>query len=96
MYICNCIVHVSRYIILFLLSFFFLCFRALGTQQGGYVRATNLYYYYYYYYYYFQIFLSQYAILCSSSVSGYEVDVRKHVSVHGLAKQPIELLTLLN
>ena len=30
---------------------FFLCFRALSTQQGGYVLATNLYYYYYYYYY---------------------------------------------
>ena len=30
---------------------FFFCFRALSTQQGGYVRATNLYYYYYYYYY---------------------------------------------
>ena len=30
---------------------FFLCFRALSTQQvpGGYVHATNLYYYYYYY-----------------------------------------------
>ena len=28
---------------------FFLCFRALSTQQGGYVRATNLYYYYYNY-----------------------------------------------
>ena len=28
---------------------FFSCFRALSTQQGGYVRATNLYYYYYYY-----------------------------------------------
>ena len=28
----------------------FFCFRALSTQQGGYVRATNLYYYYYYYY----------------------------------------------
>ena len=27
----------------------FLCFRALSTQQGGYVHATNLYYYYYYY-----------------------------------------------
>ena len=27
---------------------FFFCFRALSTQQGGYVRATNLYYYYYY------------------------------------------------
>ena len=26
--------------------------RALSTQQGGYVRATNLLYYYYYYYYY--------------------------------------------
>ena len=26
---------------------FLLCFRALSTQQGGYVRATNLYYYYY-------------------------------------------------
>ena len=26
----------------------FFCFRALSTQQGGYVRATNLYYYYYY------------------------------------------------
>ena len=25
----------------------FFCFRALSTQQGGYVRATNLYYYYY-------------------------------------------------
>ena len=23
---------------------FFFCFRALSTQQGGYVRATNLYY----------------------------------------------------
>ena len=30
---------------------FLLCFCALSTQQGGYVRATNLYYYYYYYYY---------------------------------------------
>ena len=31
---------------------FLLCFRALSTQQGGYmyVRTTNLYYYYYYYY----------------------------------------------
>ena len=28
---------------------FLLCFRALSTQQGGYVRSTNLYYYYYYY-----------------------------------------------
>ena len=28
---------------------FFLCFRTLSTQQGGYVRATNLYYYYYKY-----------------------------------------------
>ena len=27
---------------------FFFCFRALSTQQGGYVGATNLYYYYYY------------------------------------------------
>ena len=26
---------------------FLLCFHALSTQQGGYVRATNLYYYYY-------------------------------------------------
>ena len=28
------------------------CFwiRALSTQQGGYVRVTNLLYYYYYYY----------------------------------------------
>ena len=26
----------------------FFCFHALSTQQGGYVRATNLYYYYYY------------------------------------------------
>ena len=25
---------------------FFLCFRALSTHQGGYVRATNLYYYF--------------------------------------------------
>ena len=50
--ICYCIVHVSRYIILFLLSLwgvcirfmFLLCFRgrALSTQQGGCVRATNL------------------------------------------------------
>ena len=24
----------------------FFCFRALSTQQGGYVRATNLYYYF--------------------------------------------------
>ena len=29
---------------------FFLCFRALSTQQGGYVRTTNHYHYYYYYY----------------------------------------------
>ena len=28
---------------------FSFCFRALSTQQGGYVHATNLYYYYYYY-----------------------------------------------
>ena len=56
MYICNCIVHVSRYIIIFfaitvncLYLCFFFCFRALSTQQGGYVRVTNLYYYYYYY-----------------------------------------------
>ena len=51
MYICNCIVHVSRYIILYhcklFVFMFLLCFRALSTQQGGYVRATNLYYYYY-------------------------------------------------
>ena len=25
---------------------FLLCFRALSTQQGGYVHTTNLYYYY--------------------------------------------------
>ena len=31
----------------------FFCFRALSTQQGGYVRATNLYYYYYYYVFFF-------------------------------------------
>ena len=31
------------------------CFRALSTQQGVYVRATNIYYYYYYYYYYYKI-----------------------------------------
>ena len=30
---------------------FLLCFRALSTQQGGYVCTGNLYYYYYYYYY---------------------------------------------
>ena len=50
MYICNCIVHVSRYIMFHCKLFvfmFFLCFRALSTQQGGYVRNTNLYYYYY-------------------------------------------------
>ena len=27
----------------------FFLFPRLGHQQGGYVRATNLYYYYYYY-----------------------------------------------
>ena len=32
---------------LFVFLFFLLCFRALSTQQGGYVRATNIYYYYY-------------------------------------------------
>ena len=32
----------------------FLDSRALSTQQGGYVRATNLLYYYYYYYYFLQ------------------------------------------
>ena len=49
----NCIVHVSRYIIIFLcyhrklfVLLFLLCFRALSTQQGGYVRTTNMYYYY--------------------------------------------------
>ena len=51
--ICNCIVHVSNNFVFAttvncLYSCFF-CFRALSTQQGGYVRATNLYYYYYYY-----------------------------------------------
>ena len=25
------------------------CAKRLSTQQGGYVRTTNLYYYYYYY-----------------------------------------------
>ena len=61
MYICNCIVHVSHIhnfvfaiishthksltlTVNCLYSCFF-CFRALSTQQGGYVRATNLYYY---------------------------------------------------
>ena len=29
---------------------FLLCFRALSTQQGGYVHTTNLYYYDYYLY----------------------------------------------
>ena len=54
MYICNCIVHVSHNFV-FAISItvnclyscffcFFSCFRALSTQQGGYVRATNLYY----------------------------------------------------
>ena len=51
MYICNCIVHVSRHMMLFLLNCLyscFFCYHALSTQQGGYVRAINLYYYYYY------------------------------------------------
>ena len=30
-----------------------LVFRALSTQHGGYVHATNLLYYYFYYYYYY-------------------------------------------
>ena len=59
MYICNCIVHVSHcivhVIIVNCLYSCFFCFRALSTQQGGYVRVTNLYYYYYYYYYYYLI-----------------------------------------
>ena len=54
MYICNCIVHVSHNLVFAItvncLYSCFFCFRALSTQQGGYVRATNLYYYYYYYY----------------------------------------------
>ena len=53
MYICNCIVHVSHNFVFAItvncLYSCFFCFRALSTQQGGYVRATNLYYYYYYY-----------------------------------------------
>ena len=53
MYICNCIVHVSHNLVFAItvncLYSCFFCFRALSTQQGGYVRATNLYYYYYYY-----------------------------------------------
>ena len=57
MYICNCIVHVSHNFVFAItvncLHSCFFCFRALSTQQGGYVRATNLYYYYYYYYYYY-------------------------------------------
>ena len=56
---CNCIVHVSHNfvfaIIVNCLYSCFFCFCALSTQQGGYVRATNLYYYYYYYYYYTQL-----------------------------------------
>ena len=52
MYICNCIVHVSHNFVFAItvncLYSCFLCVRALSTQQGGYVRATNLYYYYYY------------------------------------------------
>ena len=60
MYICNCICTcISAHNVVFaiivncLYSCFF-CFRALSTQQGGYVRTTNLYYYYYYYYYTFK------------------------------------------
>ena len=55
MYICNCIVHVSHNFVFAItvncLYSCVFCFRALSTQQGGYVRATNHYYYYYYYYY---------------------------------------------
>ena len=48
MYICNCIVHVSHCIVHVIIvnclySCFWLCFRALSTQQGGHVHATNLY-----------------------------------------------------
>ena len=53
MYICNCVIHVSHNVVFAItvncLYSCFFCFRALSTQQGGYVRATNLYYYYYYY-----------------------------------------------
>ena len=49
-----CIVHLSHTFVFAItvncLYSCFFCFRALSTQQGGYVRATNLYYYYYYYY----------------------------------------------
>ena len=52
MYICNCIVHVSHNFVFAItvncLYSCFFCFRALSTQQGGYVRAKNRYYYYYY------------------------------------------------
>ena len=48
MYICNCIVHVSHNVVFAItvncLYSCFFCFRALSTQQAGYVRATNLYY----------------------------------------------------
>ena len=56
MYVCNCIVHVCILVHNFVFAIIvnclyscFFCFRALITQQGGYVCATNLYYYYYYY-----------------------------------------------
>ena len=46
-----CVMHVKEPITLYW------CFwiRALSTEQGGYVGATNLMYYYYYYYYYYYI-----------------------------------------
>ena len=56
--ICNCIamyIYLGTYFVLCYHSKLFvfmclLCFSALSTQQGGYVRSTNLYYHYYYYY----------------------------------------------
>ena len=46
---------------------FLLCFRALSTQQDGYVRATNLYYYYYYYYHHYSV--SSYTFLAPLNIS---------------------------
>ena len=52
-YICNCIVHVYRHIMLLfaiIVNCLYSCFFLFPRLEGGYVRATNLYYYYYYYY----------------------------------------------
>ena len=49
MYLGICTCNVVFAIIVNCLYSCFFCFRALSTQQGGYVRATKLYYYYYYF-----------------------------------------------